>query len=61
MKGITLNIQMVAVMLATGLTVSDADKTAPIPPPDLVFEEVDGIVAVEAEHFHKQTLTGKRA
>ncbi|MBM4092477.1 MAG: DUF5060 domain-containing protein [Planctomycetes bacterium] len=38
-----------------------ADSTAPIAAPDLVFDEVEGIVAVEAEHFYKQTLTDKRA
>ncbi len=37
---------------------------APAPPraaPDLVFQERDGLVAVEAEHFFEQTLTDKRA
>jgi hypothetical protein len=29
--------------------------------PDVVFQEQDGMVAVEAEHFHRQTLTEKRA
>ena len=38
-----------------------AESTAPIAATDLVFDEVDGIVAVEAEHFYKQTLTDKRA
>ena len=38
-----------------------AESTAPIVAPNLVFDEVDGIVAVEAEHFYKQTLTDKRA
>jgi len=38
-----------------------AESTAPIAAPDLVFDEVDGIVAVEAEHFSKQTLADKRA
>ncbi len=38
-----------------------ADLTKPIAAPDLVFDEVDGVVAVEAEHFFKQTLTDKRA
>jgi hypothetical protein len=36
------------------------DTTAPLVGPDLVFEERDGFVAVEAEHFHKQTLTSAR-
>jgi hypothetical protein len=34
---------------------------APIAPADLVFAEGGGLVAVEAEHFFKQELTGKRA
>jgi arylsulfatase A-like enzyme len=38
-----------------------ADLTRPIAGPDLVFEEHAGLVAVEAEHFYKQTLTEKRA
>ena len=33
----------------------------PIAPADLVFAEVDGIVAVEAEHFIKQDQTEVRA
>lgn len=40
---------------------SAADLTRPIAGPDLVFEERGGIVAVEAEHFYEQTLTGTRA
>lgn len=40
---------------------SAADLTRPRAGPDLVFEERDGLVAIEAEHFHKQTLTEKRA
>jgi hypothetical protein len=38
-----------------------AESTAPIASPDLVFDEVDGIVAIEGEDFYKQTLTDKRA
>lgn len=33
----------------------------PIAPADLVFEEEGGVVAIEAEHFIRQTETGKRA
>ena len=33
----------------------------PVAQRDLIFEEVDGLVAVEAEHFFKQTLTNKRS
>jgi hypothetical protein len=42
-------------------TARAADLTKPIADASLVFEERDGIVAVEAEHFYKQTLTDKRA
>ena len=35
--------------------------TLPIIDPNVVFEEVDGLVAVEAEHFNEQTLTSIRA
>lgn len=38
-----------------------ADLTKPFVGEDVVFEEVDGLVAVEAEHFFKQTLMEKRA
>lgn len=34
---------------------------APLAGPDVVFEERDGRVAVEAEHFHRQTLADTRA
>ncbi len=38
-----------------------SETTSPIAPSSLVFEEKDGIVAIEAEHFHKQRLAGERA
>lgn len=47
--------------LVMGLTAFAKELTSSIVEPDLVFEEVDGIVAVEAEHFYKQTLIEKRA
>jgi hypothetical protein len=44
------------------LTAQNASgQVQPLATPDLVFEEVIGIVAVEAEHFYKQSLTDKRA
>ena len=48
-------------MSAVSLTATANDSTAPIARPDLVFDEADGIVAVEAEHFYKQTRADKRA
>jgi hypothetical protein len=38
-----------------------ADLTRPLVSPGVVFEEVNGILAVEAEHFYKQTLSEKRS
>jgi hypothetical protein len=40
---------------------SIVDLTKPIAGQGLVFEEVDGMVAVEAEHFYRQTATEHRA
>jgi hypothetical protein len=48
-------------VLAPGFAANAVESIAPVAAPDLVFDEVDGIVAVEAEHFCKQTLTDKRA
>jgi hypothetical protein len=54
---------LAAGIVASTLTIAAhaADWTGPLAAPDLVFDEVDGILAVEAEHFHKQTLGDKRA
>ena len=43
------------------IVVATADPAQPIVGPDVVFEERDGIVAVEAEHFVQQTFTENRA
>ena len=40
---------------------ADSSLTKPIAPADLVIEERDGFVAVEAEHFLKQDKTDVRA
>jgi hypothetical protein len=50
-----------ATLLTLCVDVTVAGLTHPIVGPDLVFEERDGQVVVEAEHFHRQTLTGQRA
>jgi len=47
--------------LAHGSLPIAANPPAPLAPLGLVFEESGGLVAVEAEHFLKQELTGKRA
>ena len=46
---------------ALGNASVSTDLTAPIASVDFVCDEVDCIVAVEAEHFYKQTHTDKRA
>jgi len=38
-----------------------AESITPIVAESVVFDEVDGILTVEAEHFYRQTLTDKRA
>ncbi len=38
-----------------------ASTASPIASADLVFAEENGVLAIEAEHFFKQTATGKRA
>ncbi|MGB6223229.1 DUF5060 domain-containing protein [Haloferula sp.] len=50
-------------LILVGLTaaVSANELAKPVASSDLVFEEKDGIVAIEAEHFFKQELTGNRA
>ncbi len=60
MKQLTSTMMPLAA-LVTGLTALAADSPTPIAAPELVFDEGDGIVAVEAEHFYKQTLNDKRA
>ena len=46
---------------ATATVVSSAaDLTKPIASADVVFGEKDGVVAIEAEHFYKQTLNEQR-
>jgi Domain of unknown function (DUF5060)/Putative collagen-binding domain of a collagenase len=60
MKRLT-STSMTFAMLSIGLSALANELTSPIVTPDLVFDEVDGIVAVETEHFYKQTITDKRA
>jgi hypothetical protein len=52
---------LAGLVTGTGIIALGADLSRPIAGPDLVFEEVDGLVAVEAEHFFEQTLTDRRA
>ncbi|MGB7343804.1 MAG: hypothetical protein WBD20_06305 [Pirellulaceae bacterium] len=50
-----------AVPLCFASNIVADDLTTPVAPSDLVFQEVDGIVAVEAEHFVAQDKTEIRA
>jgi len=45
----------------TATWAASPDARQPIVKQDVVFEEVDGVVAVEAEHFAKQTLNKVRS
>ena len=67
LKAIPKNVFKTCGLIATSVVFSigaraDADHelARPIVGPDVVFEEVDGLVAVEAEHFYKQTLNDVR-
>jgi hypothetical protein len=55
----TLLIALTTSVLGSNTTANEF--TSPIVATDLVFQEVDGMVAVEAEHFCEQTVTDKRA
>jgi hypothetical protein len=61
MRQIELPAVLAIALFAMASTTNADDSSAPIAAPDLVFDETDGIVAVEAEHFYKQTLLETRA
>ena len=48
------------VLLAALASGGSRDPSAPVVGSDVIFAEQDGVVAVEAEHFAKQTHTDKR-
>ena len=55
-------VNLIAIALSVSeFSVQAADSTSPVAVPGLVFDDVYGIVAVEAEHFYQQTITTKRA
>lgn len=58
MKRIVTLAAFIVCLSLPGAFAADLDK--PIVGPDVVFEEVDGLVAVEAEFFYKQTETRHR-
>lgn len=51
---------ILASLLTSGVSIAQSPIEA-VASPDLIFDEVDGIVAVEAEHFAKQDMTDVRA
>lgn len=65
MKKVISKITMLCVfafsILRPGCALGDDGLTKPIVNPELVFEERDGIVAIEAEHFFEQTSSQVRA
>ena len=53
---------VLAAVAVVGVSLAEAAEPAkPIVAEKVLFEEVNGVVAVEAEHFQKQTLTETRA
>jgi hypothetical protein len=60
MKQFTLRLTTITILVAATASSSVATP-APIAAPDLVFGGTGGTVAVESEHFYKQTLSDKRA
>jgi hypothetical protein len=55
---IFLSLALLTTSRLSGTTIQVPESLAS---PDLVFEETQGVLAIEAEHFCKQTLTAKRA
>ena len=52
-----LIISAVLCILNAGLQAQSTKFSAPIVDGQVIFEEKDGLVAVEAEYFYKQSLT----
>ena len=61
MKNASLFTLLSALAIHLGTSVRAADLTLPIVRSEVVFEEIDGLVSIEAEHFFKQTTSDKRA
>lgn len=54
-------LSVFSLLMISALTAQSQNSSQPIVNESLVFGENKGIIAVEAEHFYKQTLTDKRA
>ena len=61
MKSFLCIVLSIGCFAAIARTPVAAELTQPIAQPSLVFEETDGIIAVEAEHFYMQTEGETRA
>jgi len=60
-SSLVVTVSVLAVLCAVTVTQAGPDARRPIVGQDVVFEEVDGVVAGEAEHFFKQTLNTVRS
>ena len=60
-SSVTVILMSVMFCAFTAARAADTDARAPIVGQDVVFEEVGGVAAVEAEHFYKQTLNKVRS
>ena len=61
MKPLAKIAQVVVLTTCVQLVTFAADLTRPLAEAGVVFGEVSGLVAIEAEHFYKQTQADKRA
>ena len=52
--------RILAVLTSLLFVTAVQSQTEPIVSKDLVFEEIDGVVSVEAEYFYKQSLNDVR-
>ena len=60
-SSLAMMVSILTILCASTVTWAGPDARRPIVGQDVVFEEVDGVVAVEAEHFCKQTLNTVRS
>lgn len=61
MRFLSVLVCIHAHLLTCGGALLGAESTAPIAPDHHVFDEANGVIAVEAEHFCEQTLSDTRA
>ena len=56
-----MKLLLLLTCILTSTIACAAETSAPLMSDDVIFNEHDGLIPVEAEHFFKQTLTGVRA